>query len=248
MKHLFLILFFSCSFVFASLPSYAQKEVAESSVADRYWSINLSGGIVLMRNAASSPLLSKRPSLGGQQRFRVHHAFSKKWLWYAGYGANYYSNDRPEILNPAQIGIYKEDIIEGFFGKFESLKLTLDGGIMYRIKTGRWEILPKLGLGYTVNDWGRNREINLEDEDSKLHYQMKGALPNMHLGLNINLWLFPKGYLFIGVDAEQPLQKAWGEAIYTKGDEEVSRNKVRSSRFGQNFNVELGYAFIFGRR
>ncbi|WP_345232493.1 hypothetical protein [Olivibacter ginsenosidimutans] len=52
----------------------------------------------------------------------------------------------------------------------------------------------------------------------------------------------------MGITAEHPLQKAWGEAIYTKGDEEISRNKVRSARFGQNLNVELGYAFVFGRR
>lgn len=248
MKSLFLTFSFCYVFFLSSLPSFAQQGISESDIADRYWSINLSGGIVLMRHAEVSPLLSTRPSLGGQQRFRVHHAFSKKWIWYAGYGANYYSNDRPKILDPIQIGIHKEEVIEGLFGKFETLKLTLDGGIMYRIKTGRWEILPKLGLGYTVNDWGRDREINLKEDGVKLHYRMKGALPSVQAGLNSNLWLFPKGYLFMGLNAEHPLQKAWGKATYTKGDEEISKQQLRSSRFGQNLNIELGYAFVFGRK
>jgi len=248
MKNLFLTALSFFSFVFSFLPTYAQHETSSAYIADRYWSINLSGGIVLMRHASTSPLLSTRPNLGAQQHFRVQHAFSKKWLWYAGYGANYYSTERPAILDPSHIGIHKEDVVEGIFGAFEALKLTLDGGIQYRIQAGRWEILPQLGLGYTVNDWGRDREIDLKEEGTTLHYQMKGALLNMQAGLNGHFWLFRKGYLFMGITAEHPLQKAWGEAIYTKGEEEISRNKVRSARFGQNLNVELGYAFVFGRR
>lgn len=248
MKNLFLTILFCCPFIFSTFSSYAQKDVTASYIADRYWSINLSGGIVLMRNAEPSPLLSTRPNLGGQQRFRVQHAFSKKWLWYAGYGVNYYSTDRPAILDPSHIGIHTEDVLEGIFGAFEALKLTLDGGIQYRIPAGRWEILPQLGLGYTVNDWGRDREIDLKDDGIKLHYQLKGALSSMHFGTNIHFWLSPKRYLFFSLDAEHPLQKAWGEAFYTKGGEELSRTKVRSSRFGQNLYLSLGYAFVFGRK
>lgn len=244
----------TCRFVFLATIlicahlSFAQDRADDKVqvVADKYWSVDLGIGMILMPHGTSSPLMGKRPALGFQQRFAVNYAFATQWAVYGGFGYNYYGNRRPEILDPARIGIHREDILEGLFGKFENIKPTFDAGMMYRFQMRKWDILPKLGLSYTVNDWGRDRQLTLKENGLKINYRMKAAVPGMQLGLNSHYWVSQKGYLHFSVLAEHPLQKPYGEATYYRGAEQMNRIKVKSAAFGQNLYAQIGYGFAFG--
>lgn len=237
--------FLACTLFCAHL-SIAQSRADEKIVTGKYWSVDLGVGMVMMPHSTASSLIGKRPSAGFQQRFGLNYAFATQWAAYAGFGYNYYGNRRPEILDPASIGIHGEDILEGLFGKFENIKPTFDAGMMYRFRVRKWEILPKLGLSYTVNDWGRDRQLTLKENGLKIQYRMKAAVLGMQLGLNSHYWVSQRGYLHFGVLAEHPLQKPYGEATYYRGAEQMTSTKVKSTALGQNLYAQIGYGFVFG--
>lgn len=247
-KHcLGLLLFLLFMLFYDSLEAQSPHNKNKSRIPEKYWSLNLSAGMVLMPDKTASPLLGQRPSVGFQEGFSVNYAFNAKWILYAALGYNYYGNHRPEILDPAAIGIHGEDILEAIFRPFENIKPTLGAGVMYRLKFDRWEVLPTLGLSYTVDDWGRDRKLTL-DNGVHLHYRMQGDVPGINWGVNAHYWVSQKGMLQLGLAAEQPLQKPGASAYYLRGEEVVTSEKIKSSAYGRNFYFKIGYGFAFARR
>jgi|GEM_PF-2291273 len=217
-------------------------------VPAKYWSIDLNAGMVIMPNKTSSELLGKRPTVGFQELFTANYAFNSNWALYGAIGINYYKCQKPAILSPATIGLHKEDILEGLFGSFESLKPTLNTGVMYRISAHKWEILPKLGLSYTTDDWGRDRTIKFKENGVNLHYKMNGTVLGLQTGINGHYWVSKKGYINFGLLAESPLQKPDASATWLRGQEVMSTTRIKSAAYGQNLYIQFGYGFAFARK
>jgi hypothetical protein len=235
--------------LFAVLSAKAQSLSInnQSRIPQKYGSFNLSAGMIFMPAKTASHLLGQRPSVGFHQGYRFNYAFNKDWLAYGALGINYYRSQRPAILDPTAIGIHAEDILEAIFRPIENIKPTLDAGVMYRLKIKNWEILPALGFSYTVDDWGRDRELTL-DNGVHLHYKMQGDVPGIKWGVNAHYWVSKKAMLLLGLQAEQPLQKPNASAIYLRGDDIMKSEKIRSSAYGRNLYFEVGYGFSFARR
>ena len=217
-------------------------------IPERYWSIDLNAGLIIMPNKTSSALFGTRPTLGFQELFTANYAFNGKWAAYASIGSNYYQNHRPDILSTSYVGLQMEDIIEAIFSPFELIKPTVNAGVMYRIRLNKLEILPKLGLSYTTNDWGRDRMLTIKDNGVHIHYKMSGTVPGMQAGINAHYWVSKKGYLNFGLMAESPLQKPNASATYLRGKEVMTGTRIKSAAYGQNLNVQFGYGFAFARR
>ena len=212
----------------------------------KYWSVELEAGLELMSSTPNNPLISQRPSSGFQPHINFAYHFSKKWGVYAGYGFNAYDTQRPTILDPDKVSIDGNDLLEDLFGRFKKFKPTINAGILYSIHFNRFELLPNLGLAYTVNDWGRDRQLTIKANNTKLHYTMKGAVSSLQLGINLNYWVAKSSYIHFGVLAESPIQKPYGKAIYLRGAEPMKTEIFKSSTFGQNLFIKLGYGFTFG--
>lgn len=228
----------------------AEGQVGETShrIPEKYWSIELGAGTVFMPGKAHDPLLAERPSVGFHSGVTVGYAFHPRWAAYVELASNLYDNERPAFYDQDVVGLHGEDIIGAIFGAFELIKPTVSTGIMYRLQTNKWEFSPRLGLSYTLNDWDRDRELKLKEENIRVDYQSWGSAVGIKYGLDARYWVSKKGYLLLQLLSESPLQKVEATATYFKGEEIMKTDRARSSALGQNLYFQVGYGFTFARR
>ena len=243
---LILILLFSTCIYFPRLLK-AQTASHDTKIPEKYWSIDLTAGLALLSSSPESPLTSQRPSTGFQSQIHATYHFSKRWGVYAGYGLNAYDTKRPSILDPSKVKLGANDVIEGIFGRFKKFKPTINAGVLYCMPIKHFEFLPSLGLAYTVNDWGRNRQLTIKENNTQIHYTMKGAVPSIELGANLHYWASKRSYIHLGVLAEQPLEKPYGKAVYLRGADPMRTELFKSASLAQNLFIQLGYGFAFGK-
>ena len=192
----------------------------------RYFSVDIGiGGLGQLNNVKEYFYLhNSRAQFSAQLFARGGYFFSDHFGGYLEVSANDYPNKqnvkpmtRPVFYAGGQTGGSPEDLLEGF-DKFGVIRPGFEAGLLYRFNLSRFELLPRLGVGYNLGNFEHEQTIIKDHYFRVLGYQYKGAGLHATAGVNLQYWVAPKGYLSFGATAVRSFYKVREGLQYFEGD------------------------------
>ena len=192
----------------------------------RYFSVDMGiGGLGQLNNVKEYFYLhNSRAQFSAQLFARGSYFFSDHFGGYLEVSANDYPNKqkvkpvtRPVFYAGGQTGVSEEESLERF-DKFAVIRPGFEAGLLYRFNLSRFELLPRLGVGYNLGNFEHEQTIIKNDYFRVLEYQYKGAGLHATAGVNLQYWLGPKGYVSFGVTAVRNFYKVREGLQYFEGD------------------------------
>lgn len=224
------------------------------TMTNKYFKLDFSGGIngnVAPVKRENSALLGSRPDVVPAFAFRASHLFSKQIGWYAGLRVDLYEEKRTGSYKTGIFGQFIEDFFSELFEPIPSVYPSIEGGLLYRIETGRWSIQPSIGLGYAYYVGERNSSRTTKDDQGRkitLSYRQEADFIKADFGLTTEFYVTPKSYLVFRGSYQQPLQSSTAELRTTSDGVILSESTYHTSTVGRNVYIGLGYGFILGKK
>lgn len=234
-------------------PCLAQSDSVR--VPDRYWAIDLKGGLNIDlysgRSDVNADLMSSRKNSAFVGSWHVRQLFSDRWGWYAGFGAIGFQEEKSDYILDNKLYNGSDALAETIGSVFLYPKYFVDAGMLYRLKRKRWELLPHAGLGAHYYFYQEDREKERDGAAGivqRYTYHQKSGFVALHLGIGTNYFVTERSYLSFGIDVQQPLNAMNATYTYAENGHEISRVTYKSAGIGCNLNLTVGYGFVFGRK
>lgn len=194
-------------------------------------------------------LLSTRPMVAPSMGVRATHLFSARWGAYAGLRMDFYEEKGTSAYDKGFISEFFESIFKELLGPLSLLHPTLDAGISYRMGSGRWSILPSIGLGYGFPISEKKSSRSRLDDDGERHdvrFRQKVSSMQASCGVSANYFVSKRSFVTMNTHFFQPLGKSYAELVHETNGTQVSRTVQETSTVGRNLNLSIGYGFVFG--
>ena len=233
---------------------YAQTDTLKSrtkhAVKFEFLLLGLEGNLAKKGSLGDERLLSERPNFAYTSALRVSHLFSDKFGWYAGLRMDYIDEKKSTYYNATvekKIGEFMGKLLFG--GSLPSAMVDL--GAIYRIEKNRWDIHPRIGLGfgYFIQDLDSDTKIILTNgtTNHSIYNQRSGSMA-LNMGLSAHYFFTKKSFLTLNADLRQPLNKSYASNTSYMDDKLIGERKESSISLGRDFNLAVGYGFMLGKR
>lgn len=201
------------------------------------------------RDAANTDagLLGSRQAVAFSSAFRLTHLFSQKLGWYTALKLDYLKEKRSEHYKDFPIA---EILLRTLYGGFVP-SYSVEGGFVYRIEKGRWDLHPRLGFGYGMFLLDRDSDKSQKQADGntvQTVYSQRASGTLLNLGFTGHYFLNKKSFLSFNLDFRQPLQKSYGELTSSVNGEVTAYRKYSNATVGRDLQLAVGYGFTIGRR
>lgn len=175
-------------------------------------------------NAEQKAVFDRRPSTVAQISFRPSYFFSRHWGAYADLRLNIF-----RLLEA-------EKLMDIFIPGLSKVKPSITLGGTYRFEHARWQIQPRLGLGYS--NYGRLKQ-HTKRGDVETNIRRTGTMLCLDAGFSVAYRTSRVCALFIDLNTMQQLSPA----KYTRttvGPGSDSDLTVKSGTWGSTMSVSVG--------
>lgn len=229
---------------------YAQNTVVEDTPEgkqSRPWRFLVSPGVNLDLSGSSSDpnsaLLGKRPTAASLLEFQLMYPISRKIEGYIRLQMNMYKDKKSEYSGLPN-GF--EDIFSSIFWPISTIHPSFDTGVRYRIGWNRWSVHPGVGIGYSYYLFRRSgtKGVGSGEGAYTLSYKQRAESVFVNAGIAVRYATKGIGFLSLGVDYQQPLQKS--HARLTRIENGMETTLIyRTSQLGKSLNISVGYGILF---
>lgn len=172
---------------------------------------------------------------------RMSGYFTPHWGAYGDIHLKFY---RTRYLTPSFSDKFTEAIAEMFFPGISHIKGSLGAGVTYRYEHGRWQLYPRLGLGWHM---GTHSTKSTSDKQHTITLERDNSVLYLATGIAFGFRTSRVCSLILDINFQQPLTAA--KATFTtsqnssagEGPKEVTSFSTHA--LGRDLTLSLGIQF-----
>jgi len=211
------------------------------------FSIGASVDLASSGGKANAELVGSRQNVAFSSNFRLTHLFSSKLGWYAALKLDLLKEKKSPYYDGIPVG---EMLMQLFYGGYTPA-VAAEGGLVYRIEKGRWDIHPRMGFGYGIFLLDRDSDKSKPLENGTVQrnvYTQRASGALLSLGLSSHYFINKRSFLSFNIGFQQPLKSSYGQLDTFLNDVPAESKRYSSAGIGRDLNFGVGYGFTIGKR
>lgn len=211
------------------------------------FSIGASVDLASSGGNGDAALVGSRQHVALSSAFRLTHLFSQKLGWYGALKLDLLKEKKSSYYDGIPVG---EVLMQLLYGG-HTPAVAVEGGLVYRIEKGRWDIHPRLGFGYGMFLLDRDSDKSKKLENGVVQrniYTQRASGALLSVGLSSHYFINRKSFLSFNIGLQQPLKSSYGQLNTFLNEVPAESRKYSSAGIGRDLNLSVGYGFTLGKR